>query len=255
MFETIMTILLFCLGLALASFYIAQIYRIEKEIPFPDFVTRDSFCEGCKKKLKWYELIPVISYIFQKGKCAKCGYKISITYPIFELINGITIAILYFRNAPIDYYLFSQFLFFLAVYDFYYKGFPKNIMHTFLAISFVFAVYKFIFQYNFSLAVVVVAFSIIIVIIIMNMIKKSFGTGDLLIVLMLSFIINLKEFIAVIFFSIIIAGLVSIFLVLIKRGKKGDTIPFVPFMHLGFIFLYVLYPLVEKYFVYLSVLW
>ncbi len=255
MFEITMAIIIFFLGASLASFYIAQIYRIEKELPLKEFITKGSYCEGCGKELCWYELIPVISYFFQRGKCHKCGFKISFTYPLFEFVNGITLAILYLRQVPIDYYLFSQFLFFLAVYDFYYKGFPKSIMHTFLIVALLFSAYKFIFQYNFSLLVIFVAVAISLSVLILNLIKRSFGFGDLLVVLMLGLVLTLKELIAVIFFSILIAGIYAIVLLIMKKVNKKDSIPFVPFIHVAFILIFAIEPIVDKYFTYLIYLW
>jgi len=48
-----------------------------------------SFCPKCKKKIKWYDNIPVISFIFLKARCRSCHKKISWQYPIVELIMGL----------------------------------------------------------------------------------------------------------------------------------------------------------------------
>ena len=52
---------------------------------------------NCGRKLKWYELIPVFSFLIQKGKCRGCGDKISFQYPIIELLNGILYVLVYLR--------------------------------------------------------------------------------------------------------------------------------------------------------------
>lgn len=51
-------------------------------------ITPRSFCPHCKTTLRWYDLIPILSYLFLKGKCRSCGAKISVRYPIIELICG-----------------------------------------------------------------------------------------------------------------------------------------------------------------------
>lgn len=79
-------ILLFLLGTCVGSFLNVLIYRIPKE---EEFVRTPSHCMTCGHELKWYELIPVISWLVQGGKCRSCGVKLSAQYPIVEALNGI----------------------------------------------------------------------------------------------------------------------------------------------------------------------
>ena len=79
-------ILLFVLGCCVGSFCNVLIYRIPKE---EEFVKTPSHCMACGHELKWFELIPVLSWAVQKGKCRACGVKLSAQYPVVELLNGI----------------------------------------------------------------------------------------------------------------------------------------------------------------------
>lgn len=79
-------IVLFFLGLCVGSFCNVLIYRIPKE---EEFVKTPSHCMSCGHELKWYELIPVFSWLLQKGKCRACGVKLSAQYPVVESLNGI----------------------------------------------------------------------------------------------------------------------------------------------------------------------
>ena len=72
-------------GILIGSFLNVCIYRIPDE---DSVVTGRSHCMNCNAKLKWYELIPVFSYIFLLGKCKSCKSRISIQYPIIEALNG-----------------------------------------------------------------------------------------------------------------------------------------------------------------------
>lgn len=83
--EVLNGIFIFIIGLIFGSFYNVVGYRLPKNmsIAFPP-----SHCTNCNHKLKFYELIPIISYIFLGGKCKICRKKISITYPFFELLTG-----------------------------------------------------------------------------------------------------------------------------------------------------------------------
>lgn len=81
---------LFIFGLAVGSFLNVVIFRYNPEKSVFDFRSWKgrSRCPHCQKKLNWYELIPVVSFIVQKGKCRKCNKKISWQYPLVEILSG-----------------------------------------------------------------------------------------------------------------------------------------------------------------------
>ena len=81
--------LLIILGLVFGSFYLVVATRLPKE---ESLVTSRSHCDNCKHILKWYELIPLISFIIQKGKCRKCGAKISVLAPLIEIVTAFAFA-------------------------------------------------------------------------------------------------------------------------------------------------------------------
>ena len=79
-------IVIFLFGITVGSFLNVCIYRIPKE---ESVVTFPSHCMKCGARLRWFELIPLFSYIFQRGRCRHCGAGISIQYPLIELANGL----------------------------------------------------------------------------------------------------------------------------------------------------------------------
>ncbi len=79
-------ILLTLLGLAVGSFCNVLIYRIPKG---EEFVKTPSHCMSCGHTLKWYENIPLLSWLLQGGKCRSCKVKLSAQYPIVEALNGL----------------------------------------------------------------------------------------------------------------------------------------------------------------------
>lgn len=79
-------ILIFLLGLCVGSFCNVLIYRIPKE---EEFVRTPSHCMTCGKQLRWYENIPLVSWLAQGGKCRSCGVRLSAQYPIVEGLNGL----------------------------------------------------------------------------------------------------------------------------------------------------------------------
>ncbi len=74
------------LGLIIGSFLNACIYRLPRQIPI---ARGNSLCPACQNRLKWYQLFPFFSYIFLKGRCGYCREKISLRYPLVELINAL----------------------------------------------------------------------------------------------------------------------------------------------------------------------
>lgn len=87
-----MTFLVFALGAAVGSFLNVLIDRIPKA---EDIVWKPSHCDHCKKKLRWYELIPIVSYTLQRGHCLRCRKRFSMQYPLVELVTAIGFVLLY----------------------------------------------------------------------------------------------------------------------------------------------------------------
>ena len=82
------------IGLAIGSFLNVCIYRIPRQ---ESIVSGSSHCTSCNEKIRWYDMIPVLSYILLKGKCRKCGARISIKYPIVEILNAVLYVCLFYK--------------------------------------------------------------------------------------------------------------------------------------------------------------
>lgn len=105
-------IYLFILGTIFGSFY--TVIGLRRPIN-ESIIKPGSHCENCQHSLKWYELIPLFSYIIQKGKCRKCGKKISLIYPLVELLTGCLFSLSYFLYGFTFNTLISLFLVSLLV--------------------------------------------------------------------------------------------------------------------------------------------
>ena len=78
--------LIFCMGTVFGSFFTLAVYRI----PLHKDITHErSFCPNCNHKLSFWDMIPILSYIFLKGKCRYCGQKIRIRYLLLEVCAGL----------------------------------------------------------------------------------------------------------------------------------------------------------------------
>ena len=79
----------------------------------------NSFCPNCKVTIKWYDNIPILSYILLSGRCRNCKIKISIIYPIVEFLCGLICVLLYFKfGLSISFFIFLNFFFILLVVSF-----------------------------------------------------------------------------------------------------------------------------------------
>lgn len=97
----VITIAVLLFGLAIGSFLnvLALRYHPEKRV-LGKHIGGRSRCFSCQKTLKWYELMPLLSFIFQRGRCRSCSVQLSIQYPIVELVAGfVTVGLVYgFKN-------------------------------------------------------------------------------------------------------------------------------------------------------------
>lgn len=84
--DILIYMMLLLLGACVGSFCNVLIYRIPRE---EEFVRTPSHCMTCGHGLKWYELVPVFSWLIQGGKCRSCGVKLSAQYPVVEAANGL----------------------------------------------------------------------------------------------------------------------------------------------------------------------
>ena len=120
MFPTIFfSIIIFLYGIIIGSFLNVCIYRIPKK---ENIVTTRSHCMSCGYQLRWYDLIPLFSWLALGGRCRKCKAKISVQYPAIEALNGVLYLIVFLcYGVSIEtllYCLMASALLALSVIDF-----------------------------------------------------------------------------------------------------------------------------------------
>ena len=136
----------FLFGILIGSFLNVVIYRYNTG----KGVDGRSQCLSCSSTLSWYELIPVFSFVALRGKCKNCGSKISLQYPLVELVTGILFALCFwFFFTSNFYYLYSFLLSLLfgltascllvviSVYDLRHKIVPDGLVYAFVVLGFV----------------------------------------------------------------------------------------------------------------------
>ncbi len=93
MLNVFYSVIIIVFGILIGSFLNVCIYRIPKH---ENITTTRSHCMACGNVIKWYDLIPVLSFILLKGKCRFCKAKLSVQYPIVELLNGLLYCLIYY---------------------------------------------------------------------------------------------------------------------------------------------------------------
>ncbi len=132
----IYSIIVFLYGITIGSFLNVCILRIPLK---ESIVTGRSHCDECGYQLRWYDLIPILSYLFLWGRCRKCKTKISIQYPLIEALNGILYVLVFcfqgWNYLSAIYCLAISALIVLSVIDFRTNMIPVGINIYLLAVG------------------------------------------------------------------------------------------------------------------------
>lgn len=117
----IIAIYIFIIGTIMGSFFNVVAHRLSNN---ESIIKPGSHCESCQHLLKWYELIPIISFLIQGGRCRQCHIKLSWWYPLIEIITGLfyLFSYLYFGLSP-DFFIslvISSVLVITCITDFNY---------------------------------------------------------------------------------------------------------------------------------------
>lgn len=234
----------FIVGLIWGSFANVVIYRLKNG---RNVIFGHSFCPECKTQLKWYDLIPILSFVWLRGHCRYCHKKISWQYPIVEILSGfIWVGVFYKFGVSLAniYYLFILSLFLvIAVYDFKWKIIPDKIVYPAIAVALV---------YNFnisSLITAAAAFSFFFLIFYFSN-GRAMGFGDAkLAVLIALFFSPLAAFIAF-DLAFILGGIYGIILLAIGKKSLRSQIAFGPFLVVGAITSFFMSDLILKFIVF-----
>lgn len=234
-------------SLIIGSFLNVLIYRLPLEQSF--LTPTRSTCPNCDYQLKWYENIPIISYIFLKAKCSSCKQSISIIYPIVEILSVIIAYFLYLKLGLNLNYFITLFLFYtllvLSFIDFKYKAVPDYLLLLILInIFFIDDVY---YKDMLVLTGAFVLLNFVLTFYIQNIKSKitkndnlrtqtALGEGDIPIVAIIGGLLGIKLSIFAVFIASITALIPSIYNII----KKDDIeTPFIPFLVLGLFITYI----------------
>lgn len=220
-------VFIFCV--CIGSFLNVLIYRLPIN---EDFVVKRSYCPNCKHELDALDLVPIFSYLGLRGKCRYCKSKISILYPLIEILSGCIGVFCYdefgFNVEMCLYFMMFATLIVISFIDLKTMMIPDvcNFVIIVLGLIRIFMLDLNLYHHIFF------AFLIALMIWMINRIKLSFGEGDLKLFFSLGIYFG-EEIFTILTSSIFIASIFALYLMTIKKAKKDKTIPFGPFISLA----------------------
>lgn len=221
-------------GIIVGSFLNVCIYRIPLGMSINGNHGR-SLCTSCKKTLRWYDMVPVLSYCFLRGKCRFCKKHISLRYPAIELLNGLLWGTAVYKwGVTIDtifYCLFFSILIVVCMIDWDTMEIPYRFEVMILGLGILSLV-------NSGIGVLperlIGIFVISVPMILITLLCGGFGGGDIQLMAASGFLLGWKVNVVAMLIAVIVAGIYGIGVIIIKKKKK-IKIPFGPFLAFGLV--------------------
>ncbi|WP_041580643.1 prepilin peptidase [Bacillus sp. 1NLA3E] len=225
-------LLLFIYGILFGSFYNVVGLRVPVG---QSIVSPRSACPTCGHQLRAFELIPVLSYLFQGGKCRVCKTGISPIYPIIELFTGVL-----FATAPlvvgwgsellIALTLISLFIIIL-VSDVAYMLIPDKVLLVFAGIFLMERLFFPLLPWWDSLLGAAIGFVVLLAIALVS--KGGMGGGDIKLFALIGFVVGVKILLLAFFLSTLFGAIIGGAGMAVRIFEKGKPIPFGPFIGAG----------------------
>lgn len=256
-FEVYILVTIFIFGAIIGSFLNVVIYRFHTG----KSISGSSHCMSCQRKLTWYELFPLFSYIVLRGKCRTCRSYIPLRYFLVELLTGLMFFGVYVHGGPV----FAMFLYgvllacllIIAVYDIYHYVIPDELVVTVGVI--VLLLYGIQMYGGFSANYLIISLSAALGAFLFygTLWKVSkgrwIGLGDAKLSVPLAFLAGYPAVFSMIVLSFWIGAICSVLLIsfqyILKRGQihlrffgspltMKSEIPFAPFLIVAFVLSY-----------------
>lgn len=225
-------LLFFLLGLILGSFYNVVGLRLPLNL---SFTNNRSFCPSCKQTLKWYELIPVLSFLIQSARCLHCKKRISFIYPTIELLTGVLFAYSYIvMNMQLELItsiLLMSILMIILVTDIVYMVIPNKALLPFCSLFIIMRIIVPLDPWWSAPFGAIIGFLLIMVIIFIS--RGGMGAGDMKLFGVLGIVLGLEKILLTFFLSCIIGSIIGFMLLGFKIITRKQAIPFGPYIILA----------------------
>ena len=228
--EIICFIIIFIYGLVIGSFLNVCIYRIPKH---EDWAKQRSHCMKCGYQLKWYDLVPLISWICLGGRCRKCKEKISIQYPIIELLNAFLYMVVFYVNGfnilSILFCLLTSALIVLSVIDFRTYEIPLGINIFILALGLIQLGMDYGNWKTYVIGLFTVSLPLYLIILLTK--GKAMGGGDMKLMAVCGLLLGWQKIILAFVIGCIIGSVIH--LIRMKVSKEQHVLALGPYLSVG----------------------
>lgn len=234
------SLIVFIFGLCVGSFVNMAVYRYAVKIKIQKSKVKTkiqkskfSCCDFCGRQLRWYENIPVVSWVIQAGKSRCCGKRLSITYPIVELLMGILFSITYYvlritYNAEIWQIILGliivTLLVFSAVVDAKYMILPDFSTIILVALALFFG------GGNILTALGAAGFLGLLYLLTRG---KGMGLGDVKLSIFMGLFLGWPKIVVAFYLAFMSGAIVGAVMLILKRKERKSEIAFGPFLILG----------------------
>ena len=207
------------------------IYRIAREesISFPP-----SHCTKCGYELKVKDLVPVLSYVFLGGKCRACKEKISIKYPLVEILNALLYVVIYLNYGLsfefFKFIIFASLMIVIGFIDFETKYVFNSTVVFGVVSGIIFLIAEWIITKNIpwtNLAGAAIGFGVIWTIVTLT---GGMGEGDIDIALLCGLFVGIKGIIVTLFLAFVLGGVVALFIIILKLKERKEEMAFGPYL-------------------------
>ena len=232
----IMTLII-VVGLVIGSFLNVCIYRLQKHVSISK---PRSHCPNCKHQLKYWENIPVLSYLLLRGKCSNCKIKISLRYPLVEILTALTFVVIYYYfDISIETFLLMMFfsiVIILTFIDIDVQLLPNNLL-----IVSIFPIIAFILinqtnsYLNHISGAVLLALLFLLIGYIGKLVYKvdSMGMGDVKYAAVIGLLLGWEIGILALVIAFFSAAVIIVIIAMYKKLSRKQRMPFGPFLSIG----------------------
>ncbi len=231
--------LTFIYGVIVGSFLNVCVYRIPRKI---SIVKIHSFCPACRTPLPWKFKIPLLSFLWLKGRCHFCGAAISLRYPLIETLTGVITALAYVKlglgGAFVFYLTFAYSLIVLAFIDLEHQILPNRILGFLMIAGIVENAFFRVVPFGEAFWGTLGAGGGMLLVALLGRVvfgKEALGMGDVKLAAVAGFYLGGHMIIYALFFSFFIAFLALMLMQLLGRRQRKDYIPLGPFMSIALI--------------------
>lgn len=223
-------IFIFVYGIVIGSFLNVCIYRIPKK---ESIVTVSSHCMTCNHRLTWYDLFPLFSFLFLKGRCRYCGIKLSLQYPAVEFLNGILYIVVFAVNGMnVEsglYCLLVSALLVLSVIDYQTMEIPISVNAVILGIGILHMVFDLDHWMRYVIGFFAASLFLLLCLIVTR--GRGIGGGDIKLMAVAGLCVGWDNILLALVFGCIIGSVIQC--IVIAYTKKKTKFAMGPYLSVG----------------------